>query len=86
MKYELIDPSIEIIEQFNRFWTEDANDMEDYDWMVHLFKNYEEVDIRDYIDPKDRNPHLKYGEKDDEIRDALDKGNMSEFFTKINSI
>lgn len=79
-KYELIKPTKELIEQYNRIWDGDYSEK---DLTIELFKDIR-IDITKYgFDKK----YIKSLSDDDkEIKEYCDKNDVENFFSKLNSV
>ncbi len=79
LKYELVEPTNELVEQYNGFWKKDK--MEGKDWTIRLFKNGQNCDIRNYIKIEE---FKKYRAGDEIINKHLEKKEYKDFLKEIN--
>ena len=77
-EFELIVPTDDIIDFYNRLWDENAQDRKT---VIQLFQNGPDVDVKDFL----RQDVGKFMEKDRKIRCYKDEGKSVEFLKEINS-
>ena len=81
MKYKLIAPTPEIIEQYNSFWN--ATEGKPGNWLVTLFQGQGVSDIRDNISQEELE---ECGVNDSEILALQNKEDVGAFLKKINAV